>query len=433
MKHQARRIALEALIKIEQGGAYSNLLLNQLFKQHAALDPRDRNLITEIVYGSIQHQRLIDFYLQPFIKKKLDHLEHWVKQLLRLSMYQLLFLDRVPERAVVHESVEISKILGHRGITGMINGVLRNFLRSPRASFEQIKDPVERLAVQTSHPTWLVRRWVNQYGLETTTKICEENNRPAKITIRVNRLKASREQVKELLSQEGFEVEETSQSQDGLRILSGGNVAQSSLFQQGIITIQDESSMLIAPLLDPQPGMKVLDACAAPGGKTTHLAEYMKNEGQLIAVDLHPHKEKLVQASAKRLGTTIVQTLVADARKLTDQFKPEFDRILLDAPCSGFGVIRRKPDVKWKKDEADIAQIADVQVGLLSKVSKLLKEKGQLVYSTCTLDQEENQGVVDRFLSEHPHFSVVEGSTQQILPYQFGSDGFFMIKLEKKG
>jgi 16S rRNA (cytosine967-C5)-methyltransferase len=433
MKHQARRIALEALVKIEQGGAYSNLLLNQLFKQHSALDPRDRNLITEIVYGSIQHQRLIDFYLQPLIKKKLDQLEQWVKQLLRLSMYQLLFLDRVPERAVVHEAVEISKILGHRGITGMVNGILRNFLRSPRASFEKIKDPVERLAVKTSHPTWLVQRWVNQFGLDTTTNICEENNRPAKITIRVNRLRGSREQVKGLLIQEGFEVEETSQAQDGLRILSGGNVAQTSLFQEGYITIQDESSMLIAPLLDPKPGMKVLDACAAPGGKTTHLAEYMENEGQLIAVDLHPHKEKLVQASVKRLGTTIVQTMVADARKLDDHLKPEFDRILLDAPCSGFGVIRRKPDVKWKKDEADISQIADVQVGLLSKVSSLLKEKGQLVYSTCTLDQEENQGVVDRFLTEHPHFSVVEGSAQQILPHHFGSDGFFMIKLEKKG
>jgi 16S rRNA (cytosine967-C5)-methyltransferase len=433
MKHQARRIALEALVKIEQGGAYSNLLLNQLFKQHTDLDPRDRNLITEIVYGSIQHQRLIDFYLQPLIKKNLDQLEQWVKQLLRLSMYQLLFLDRVPERAVVHEAVEISKILGHRGITGMVNGILRNFLRSPRASFENIKDPVERLAVKTSHPTWLVRRWVNQFGLETTTSICEENNRPAKITIRVNSLKGTREQVKELLIQEGFEVEETSQAQDGLRILSGGNVAQTSLFQEGFITIQDESSMLIAPLLDPKPGMKVLDACAAPGGKTTHLAEYMENEGQLIAVDLHPHKEKLVQASVKRLGTTIVQTMVADARKLNDQLTPEFDRILLDAPCSGFGVIRRKPDVKWKKDEADIAHIADVQVGLLSKVSSLLKDKGQLVYSTCTLDKEENQGVIDRFLSEHPHFSVVEGSAQQILPHHFGSDGFFMIKLIRKG
>jgi 16S rRNA (cytosine967-C5)-methyltransferase len=433
MKHQARRIALEALMKVEQGGAYSNLLLNQLFRQHPTLDPRDRNLITEIVYGTIQHQRLIDFYLQPFIKKSLDQLEQWVKQLLRLSMYQLLFLDRVPERAVVHEAVEISKILGHRGITGMVNGVLRNFLRSPKASFEQIKDPLERLAVRTSHPTWLVQRWEKQFGLETATNICEENNRSPQITIRVNRLKGSREQVKGLLTQEGFEVEETSQAQDGLRILSGGNVAQTHLFQEGFFTIQDESSMLIAPLLDPQPGMKVLDACAAPGGKTTHLAEYMKNEGKLVAVDLHPHKEKLVQANVKRLGTSIVETLVSDARKLDDQFKPEFDRILLDAPCSGFGVIRRKPDVKWKKEEKDIAQIAEVQVGLLSKVSTLLKENGQLVYSTCTLDREENQGVVDRFLSEHPHFSVVEGSTQQILPQHFGSDGFYMTKLEKKG
>jgi 16S rRNA (cytosine967-C5)-methyltransferase len=433
MKHQARRIALEALMKIEQGGAYSNLLLNQLLKQQPTLDPRDRNLITEIVYGTIQHQRLVDFHLQPFLKQNLDQLEHWVKQLLRLSVYQILFLDRVPERAVVHESVEISKILGHRGITGMVNGVLRNFLRSPQASVEQIKEPIERLAVRTSHPTWLVRRWVDQFGIETASNICEENNRPPKITIRVNRLKGNRENVIELLAQQGFEVEETSYAKDGLRIISGGSVAQTDLFKEGFFTIQDESSMLIAPLLDPQPGMKVLDACAAPGGKTTHLAEYMGNEGRIIAVDLHPHKEKLVQGNVKRLGTSIIQTVVSDARKLQDQLEPDFDRILLDAPCSGFGVIRRKPDLKWKKEEADIERIAKIQYELLSQVSSLLKKEGQLVYSTCTLDQEENQRVVDHFLAEHRHFSVVEGSSKQILPHDFGSDGFFMTKLERNG
>jgi 16S rRNA (cytosine967-C5)-methyltransferase len=431
MKHGARSIALDALVKIEQGGAYSNLLLNQLYKEHPDLDPRDRSLITEIVYGTIQHQRILDFYLQPFLKQKVDQLEQWVKQLLRLSLYQLVFLDRVPERAVVHEAVEISKARGHKGITGMVNGVLRNFLRSPKASVEQVQDVQERLAIETSHPTWLVKRWVKQFGLETASKICHENNVSPKMTIRVNLFKTSRDRVKAALTEEGFEVEETANAKEGLRIIAGGNVAQSSLFKEGYFTVQDESSMLIAPLLDPKPGMKVLDACAAPGGKTTHLAEYMNNEGEVLAVDLHPHKEKLVQFNAKRLGTSIVKTLVSDARKLSNHVEQEFDRILLDAPCSGFGVIRRKPDLKWKKSESDIAQIADIQYDLLSQVAPLLKKEGQLVYSTCTFDPEENQELIDRFLQHHEQFAVVEGSKRQILPQDFGSDGFYMIKLER--
>lgn len=431
MKYGARSIALEALIEIEQGGAYSNLLLNRLYKQHSTLDPRDRSLITEIVYGTIQNQRLLDFYLQPFLKQRVEKLEQWVKQLLRMSLYQFIFLDRVPEHAVVHESVEISKTRGHKGITGMINGVLRNFLRSPKASTEKVNDAQERLAIETSHPTWLVKRWVKQFGMERATKICQENNLPPNMTIRVNLLKSSREKIKEALLKEGFEVEETANAKEGLRIIAGGNVTQSSLFKEGHFTVQDESSMLIAPLLDPHPGMNVLDACAAPGGKTTHLAEYMNNEGQVLAVDLHPHKEKLVQFNAKRLGTSIVKTLVSDARKLNMKVGQEFDRILLDAPCSGFGVIRRKPDLKWKKTESDIAQISRIQYDLLSHVAPLLKKEGQLVYSTCTYDPEENQEVIDRFLQQHEQFSMVEGSKTQILPHDFGSDGFYMIKLER--
>lgn len=431
MKYGARSIALEALIEIEQGGAYSNLLLNRLYKQHSTLDPRDRSLITEIVYGTIQNQRLLDFYLQPFLKQRVEKLEQWVKQLLRMSLYQFIFLDRVPEHAVVHESVEISKTRGHKGITGMINGVLRNFLRSTKASTEKVNDAQERLAIETSHPTWLVKRWVKQFGMERATKICQENNLPPNMTIRVNLLKSSREKIKEALLKEGFEVEETANAKEGLRIIAGGNVTQSGLFKEGHFTVQDESSMLIAPLLDPHPGMNVLDACAAPGGKTTHLAEYMNNEGQVLAVDLHPHKEKLVQFNAKRLGTSIVKTLVSDARKLNMKVGQEFDRILLDAPCSGFGVIRRKPDLKWKKTESDIAQISRIQYDLLSHVAPLLKKEGQLVYSTCTYDPEENQEVIDRFLQQHEQFSMVEGSKRQILPHDFGSDGFYMIKLER--
>lgn len=439
---RARQLAIEALVQIEKGGAYSNLLLNQLFQKNRKLDPRDRGLITELVYGTLQQQRLIDFYLQPFLKQDIDKLEHWVKQLLRISLYQFMFLDRVPEHAIVHEAVEISKHLGHKGITGMVNGVLRNFLRSPRVSLETIKNPVEQLAVRTSHPTWLVQRWVEQLGMDTATKVCEENNRSPKLTIRVNLLKSTRSEIKDQLEQQGYMVKETTHSPIGLIVESNkehvGTLTNSSLFLEGYITIQDESSMLIAPLLDPQPGMKVLDACAAPGGKTTHLAEMMKNEGEILALDLHPHKVKLIQASARRLEIDIIHTKALDARKLPDLYmengivQPSFDRILLDAPCSGFGVIRRKPDIKWKKKEEDIEQISQIQYKLLSQVSKLLKKDGQLVYSTCTIELAENELLIQRFLTEHTEYVRDDHSTQQILPQHFGSDGFFMTKLQKK-
>ncbi|WP_202079904.1 16S rRNA (cytosine(967)-C(5))-methyltransferase RsmB [Caldalkalibacillus salinus] len=430
-KHLTRTLALKALEQIEQGGAYSNLMLNRLLQGQPDMDKRDKHLMTEIVYGTLQHLRIIDFYLQPLLKKPLNKLDPWVKQLLRLSVYQIHFLDRVPDRAIVHEAVEIAKIKGHRGISGMVNGVLRAYLRSERPSLDTLTNKVERLAIQTSHPTWLVDRWDEQYGYEDTRLICEANNRPPRMTLRVNQLKATREDVMTKLETEGYKVQPSTIVDEGVIVLEGGNVTQSSLFSEGYFTIQDESSMLIPHLLDPQPGMRVLDACAAPGGKTTHLAEYMRDEGQILAVDLHPHKEKLVRENAQRLGTSIVDTLTADARLLQDQTQESFDRILLDAPCSGFGVIRRKPDLKWSKTESDIAQISKVQLELLKKVSPLLKPGGHLVYSTCTIEKEENQSVIGHFLADHTDFHIVPDSERQILPQHFGSDGFYMIKLQR--
>lgn len=432
MKINVRELALEALLSVERGGAYSNLLINQLLTKHQGIEVRDRALLTEIVYGTIQHQRWIDFHLAPFLSKGIDKLDDWVKQLLRLSMYQLLFLDRVPSRAVVHESVELAKKRGHRGISGMVNGVLRNQLRSAKPSIEEIVDPVERLAIRTSHPTWLVQRWVKQFGYETAERICTENNLPAKVSIRVNPLKATKAEVQQLLEEEGYQMEAIEGVETALRLVEGqGNLAHTKAYQDGLFTIQGESSMHITPLLHPQPGMKVLDACAAPGGKTTHIAEYMQNEGKIIANDLHPHKQRLIDQQLQRLGITNVETMVRDARKLAEQFRDEFDRILIDAPCSGFGVIRRKPDLKWSKTEADISQIARVQLDILEALAPLLKKDGCLVYSTCTMEKEENEAVIERFLESHPQFRQVEGSTKQILPHHFHSDGFYMTKIER--
>lgn len=432
-KRTARDIALSALLKIEQGGAFSNLLLHKLFQHHPWLNPQDKRLITELVYGTVQYQRRIDFFLSPFVKVGLDHLDDWVRQLLRLSVYQLEFLDRIPAHAVTNEAVRLAKIRGHQGIAGMVNGVLRNYLRTEKRSLTDIKDPVERLAIRTSHPTWMVKRWVEQFGLETTRNICEENNRPAPLTIRVNRLKTDRAKVKKLLEVEGIIAEDTPVSADGLRIRQGGNVALLPYFEEGLYSVQDESSMLVAPLLDPKPGMNVLDACAAPGGKTAHLAEYMRDQGRIVAVDLHPHKEKLIIKNATRLGITSIETLVQDARTLGQTFSPGFfDRILLDAPCSGLGVIRRKPDIKWKKKESDIEQIQQIQYHLLLETVKLLKEEGHLVYSTCTMEHAENGQLIRKFIAANPQFHLQVETERHIFPHEHHSDGFYMVKLCKK-
>ncbi|MDQ0337554.1 16S rRNA (cytosine967-C5)-methyltransferase [Caldalkalibacillus uzonensis] len=426
----ARALALEALIKVEKQKAYSHLVLNQLLSRHPQLDLRDRQLLTELVYGTIQHQRLLDFYLEPFLKQGIAKLEGWVKQLLRLSVYQLYFLNRIPSHAVVNEAVKLAKKRGHRGIQGLVNGVLRNMLRQPKRSLDTIVEPVERIAIETSHPTWLVARWVRQYGLDTARVICRANNERPAMTIRVNLLKASKQDVLSRLTASGYRVSETSEAEQGLKVENPAKLMDSPLFKEGYFTIQSESSMLVAPLLSPQPGMKVLDLCAAPGGKTTHLAELMANQGRIVANDVHKHKLRLIETAARRLGITIIEVTARDGTAVSPEEWGTFDCILVDAPCSGFGVIKHKPDLKWNKRLEDIEQIKELQLHLLSNAAKLLKSGGQLVYSTCTIDKEENEGVIERFLEYHPHFELA-GDMRQILPQDFGSDGFFMVKLSK--
>lgn len=431
MKKNPRWLALEALLKIEEEEAYSQLVINHLLQQADEMDARDKSLVTEIVYGTLQHQRLIDFYLTPFLKQNIDKLDCWVKHVLRLSVYQLLFLDRIPERAVVHEAVEIAKKKGHRGIQSMVNGVLRNFIRTPRASLDTIEDPLNRIAVQTSHPTWMVKRWSKQFGLEETLKICEANNKRPPLTIRVNTLKSSREQLKLALEDEGYDVTISKHTPEGLHIRNGSRLINSHYYKEGYFTIQDESSMQVAPLVNPQPGMRVLDVCAAPGGKATHLAELMNNEGEIVANDVHAHKKELIEKQAHRLQVTNIKVMTSDGRLLGKHLTQPFDCILLDAPCTGLGVIRRKPDLKWKKKPQDHSAIATIQTDLLEAVTPLLKREGTIVYSTCTIDKEENDQVIEQFIAKHNNYRIVEGTKKLILPHHHDSDGFFMIKLQR--
>ncbi|NOU95217.1 16S rRNA (cytosine(967)-C(5))-methyltransferase RsmB [Paenibacillus sp. LMG 31456] len=432
-KGGARDAALDVLLRIEQDRSYSNLLLHQILQKYN-LDRPDVGLTTEIVYGTIQRLNTIDYYLARFVAKGLAKLEPWVRSLLRLSFYQIYYLDRIPDHAVVNEAVNMAKRKGHQGISGMVNGVLRNIIRQKDSlQLPAGLPPVERIALTHSHPEWLVRRWIRQLGEARTEQICEANNVPPRVSIRVNTLKLSRSGLIELLEQAGLEAEPSELAPDGVIVRGGGNMALTPWYAEGLFSIQDESSMLVALSLDPKPGEKILDCCAAPGGKTTHIAEKMGDRGELWACDIHEHKERLVQEQAERLGLSSVHTIVKDARELHEQFSEHsFDRILLDAPCSGLGVIRRKPDMKWNKSEQEIDGVCVIQRELLEQVHSLLRPGGVLVYSTCTLEHNENEGMVNQFLEAHPEFEWDQPKPLQIYPYEYHTDGFFIAKLRKR-
>ncbi len=448
MKKNVREVATDLLLKIDRSQAYSNLLLNQAIKKNE-LSSKDSGLLTEIVYGTVQRKNTLDFYLKSFIKKPLTKLDDWVVVLLRLSVYQMVYLDRVPDHAIINEAVAIAKKKGHKGTSGFVNGVLRNVQRKGVPPLASIKEKELQLAIECSHPEWLIERWIDQLGEQNTMDMCTINNLPPMVTARVNRLKSTVQEVIDQLENESVVGKPSEITPDGIKVTSG-NLPKTDVYKSGLLTIQDESSMLVGYAVDPQKGERVLDACAAPGGKTTHLAERMDNEGEITAIDLHEHKVQLIDEQLERLGLNNVQTIAMDTRKAANLFQAEsFDKVLLDAPCTGFGVIRRKPDIKWSKRPEDIERIQQVQYELLESVARVLKPGGLLVYSTCTIEADENRHQIERFLQDHPEFdwdvsfyNRMPQSVQpyisdnkgelQVLPQYFESDGFYIASLRKK-
>ncbi|MBO1086286.1 MULTISPECIES: 16S rRNA (cytosine(967)-C(5))-methyltransferase RsmB [Enterococcus] len=445
MKRSVRFMALMTLERVNKGGAYSNLLLNEMINQ-GDLNQKDIGLFTELVYGTISRHRLIAFYVAPLIAnaKKVDD---WVKTLLYLSVYQLEFLDKVPDHAILNEAVEIAKIKGNPGAGKFVNGVLRNYLRQGKPDLETITDEVERLAVKLSLPNWLTQRLIDQIGYEETEKLGLSLYQPSHVSGRIDTRKLSREQALDQLKEEGLDVKASPISPYGV-IAEKGRLASTTLFHDGLMTIQDESSMLVAPAMQIEPEHHVLDACAAPGGKTTHIATFLDPTcgGEVVALDVHDHKVKLVEENARRLGVAnAVFAQKMDAREVKEQFEAEqFDRILVDAPCSGFGLLRRKPDIRYKNNEKELANLPAIQLAILESVATALKPSGILTYSTCTILKEENQEVVSAFLQRHPDFEKIDVLVDPVLqssikdkmltlyPHQSYTDGFFICCLRKK-
>ncbi|MEQ6375276.1 16S rRNA (cytosine(967)-C(5))-methyltransferase RsmB [Bacillaceae bacterium S4-13-56] len=441
-----RELALDILVRVATQSGYSHLLIDQTLKKNR-MDSRDKGLLTEIVNGTIQRRNTLDYYLQPFLQKN-KKLEPWVQWLLYMSIYQMIYLDRVPQHAIVHEAVTIAKKKGHKGIASLVNGILRNAQRKGFPSLEQMTDPMERLSIETSHPLWLIQRWIEQYGFEIVKEMCFENLGRPSLSLRVQTLRMNREKVIEKLKNDGIEAKASELSPYGIRV-EDGSVLHHPLFTEGYLLVQDESSMLVAPFLRPIKGETVVDACAAPGGKATHIAEQMQDEGVIYAYDLHQSKVKKIEQNAKTLQLSIIRAKQSDSRQLKDHHQPEsIDRLLLDAPCSGLGVIKGKPEIKYQKSEEDIRQLSKVQLELLEAVAPLVKVGGTLLYSTCTVDRQENEGTVSRFLEQHSEYIVdpnwikeipsllkkgkgLSESGLQIFPQDFHSDGFFMVVLIK--
>ena len=435
-----RFTALEAIERINRGGAYSNLLLNELIQKNQ-VDGKDTALLTELVYGTISRQLLLAYDIEPFIKKA-KKVDPWVRSLLQLSVYQMLYLDRVPDHAIINEAVEIAKAKGNPGTGKFVNGVLRSIQREGVPSLDLIQDPIERLATEISLPRFLTEKFVAEIGEEETRKLGLSLLEPSRVSARIDLRFLTRAEAIEALEEDGIEARISELTPYGI-IADKGFLAGSELFQNGWLTIQDESSMLVAQALQVAPGQKVLDACAAPGGKTTHIASLLQ---EVTALDIHDHKLKLVRENAERLRVSdTVVTKKMDAREASKNFAPEsFDRILVDAPCSGLGLMRRKPDIKYQKKTQDFVQLPKIQLEILKNCAPTLKSGGIMVYSTCTIAKEENQKVIAEFLAAHPDFEKIEldletklepAIHEQMLvlyPEMFMTDGFFICAMRKK-
>jgi len=441
LKDIPRETALTILCRTEEG----IFVDAQLALARQRLDARDSAFLLELVYGTLRNRALLDWTLNRFSAKPVDTTDARTRNILRLAAYQMLFLDRVPVSAAVNTAVELAKAHGNKH--GYVNGLLRGLDRK-RSTIGQPDhaDPVVRLAIQYSHPLWLVRRWALRYGAEATETLLQANNQPAPLTIRANTLKTTRQALRSALEAEGVTVAETDHAPAGLNILATPQWLRTlKAYREGWFVVQDQAAQLISLLLSPQPGDLVLDACAAPGGKTTHLAELMQDQGGVVALELDASRMVKIRENSKRLGMTSIATVQGDA---TSYHEGSYDRVLIDAPCSGLGVLRRHPDGRWNKAEQTVDEHAALQRRILQNCASLLKPGGTLVYATCTTEPAENEDVIDWFLAG-PGSSFRIDDPRPLLPQAAAAlvdsrgffrtvpnapimDGFFGVRLVKK-
>ena len=442
-----RDLAVEILLKVETRRAYAGILLDNSLEQ-VSLASRDRALLTELVYGTLRWRGRIDWHLSLFLRRPLSRMSPYLRNLLRCALYQLLFLDRIPDYAAVNETVEMAKRYGGAKAAGLVNGVLREVLRKRNETMlpDPQVDPVRYLSVLWSHPEWLVKRWSDYFGKEEAAALLEANNVKPPVVVRANALKGTRAELVEKFRQRGIEAEPTAFSPQGVQLKSAGAVDELPGWKEGLFQVQGEASQLVGYLLRPEAGERVLDACAAPGGKTTHSAELMGDSGEIVATDSSLRGLEKLKQNVQRLGLTSVHACEADVTKgLKGALTGAYDRILIDAPCSGLGTLRSHPEAKWQRREEDIGRLGTLQKTIVERLSSYLKPGGILVYATCTLTLEENERVVEGFLKGREDFELEDagaylprtarnlscGKYFLALPHRHGTDGFFAARMRK--
>ncbi|MFL6275694.1 MAG: 16S rRNA (cytosine(967)-C(5))-methyltransferase RsmB [Blastocatellia bacterium] len=438
----ARRAAFDILRRVYAEDAYAAPLIAALPQTTLAGD--DRRLAQELTLGVLRWQSALDYFIERYSGRSLKKLDLAVLIALRLGLYQLRFLSRVPASAAVNESVNLVKRARAASAAPMINAVLRRAARQldelPGAS---IDEPLERFAVETSHPRWLLERWIAAFGEEEARHLALANNQPPPLAFRINTRRAAVDEIIAALESTGLRLRPSSIARGAFVVEAGQAAALAQAAESGEIYIQDEASQMVSLLLDPQSGERILDLCAAPGSKSSHLAALAGASGWVMACDIHPHRLATLAATCKRLGIESIAPVALDATRelpLLDA-APLFDRVLIDAPCSGTGTLRRNPEIKWRLAASDLERLAGVQLSLLRQATVTLKQGGRLVYSTCSIEREENEAVIHRFLERGAPFRILAPTEPTTLltgegfartfPHRDGADGFFAAVLEK--
>lgn len=442
----ARQLAFVALRSVHRG-AYADAALDRVLRQ-SELTSTDRRLATELVYGSVRRQRSLDALIDHLGKKKAHQQPKDLRTILHLGLYQLRYQERIPASAAVNSTVDLAKENGFSGLTGFVNGLLRQYIRGATYSSDPLhlpENPVERLGILHSYPNWIVELWLEQLGMAETEQLCEWMNQSPAIDLRVNPLRTTIEQVELALMTSDVLVRRVSHMPQALRLIgSTGPIQNLPGFSEGWWTVQDSSAQLVGHLLDPQPGEVVIDACAAPGGKTTHIAELMGDEGTVWACDRAASRLRKLKDNTERLRLKSIQVCVGDSRNLS-QFKNSADRVLVDVPCSGLGTLHRHADARWRQTPESVQELAVLQGELITHTSTFVKPGGVLVYATCTLHPLENERVIQQFLDRHPNWQIYPPTLDstysalttsegwiKVWPHRQQMDGFFMVCLRKE-
>ncbi len=443
MATDAREVALKIIGEVNEGGAYANIALARELGRRPLQD-QDRRFVTELVYGTVKAGATLDWLLGHYSSRPLSKVPPVIRNILRMGAYQIFFLSRVPVSAACNQAVELAKKYGHAGTAKFVNAVLRSAGREPEKAVypDAGKEPARYLALKYFHPEWLAARWLARLGFDACEALLAADNETPPLSLRTNTLRISRDDLLARLAAEGVVCTPSSWAPEGIVCREYPALASLASLREGLFQVQDESSMLVAHVVGPRPGEVVIDACGAPGGKSTHLAALMGDNGRVLSTDLYEHKLKLTAENASRLGLKIIATKVCDATKLDTAYAGQADRVLVDAPCSGLGVLRRKPDSRWRKSEGMLRDLPALQAAILASAARCVKPGGVVVYSTCTTEPEENDEVVRAFLANNPDFVLADagallpvpraGKTVQLWPHADGVDGFFIARLERK-